>query len=344
VDIANQTPFAATALPLSGPKDRAFLTVIVKGTFVINDGKSRLAADQAPLAFGDAYYDEDQGGGIRYETDIIPFKPRTDVILNGRAHAPGRRPVGALQVGLKVGPIQKALKVFGERRWNHAGILSRRHKPTHPRPFISQAIVYSEAFGGQDESTGEYCAHNLSGKGFYSERTKIRLAGKPLPLIEDPRHLIQTYKDHPLPAGFGFYHRAWQPRAAYAGTYDETWRLERSPRLPRDFNCRYYNGAHPDLQADGFLQGDEPVDLINLTPEGRMQFNLPGVRPLCQVLRAGNKEAEKIPMNLDTVLFEPDERTVCMVWRGAAALTALSDAEISRVSIKAEAKHAEPTR
>jgi hypothetical protein len=42
-------------------------------------------------------------------------------------------------------------------------------------------------------------------------------------------------------------------------------------------------------------------------------------------------------MNLDTVFIEPDQGTLCLVWRGATPLAGLSDAEIARVILTAEA-------
>jgi hypothetical protein len=329
----NPTPFDATALPMMGPSDRTILAVIVKATFAFSMDKTDLAPEQAPLAYGDTFYDESEGGGICYESDLIPYKPRADVVLSGKAYAPDKQPAEAVEVALKVGPLQKRLKVFGRRLWNHAGVLSRRYVITDAKPFVIHPIRYNDAFGGMDNTTGEYCDQNLSGKGFYAVKTKAKLIGRPLPRIEDPRHLVAGPNDHPAPAGFGFYHRAWQPRAAFAGTYNNTWRVERSPRPPADFDFRFYNGAHPDLQAKGYLKGDEAVVLTNLTPEGHMQFTLPGIAPHCQVKRMDQPEAQTIAMNLDTLFIEPDARTFCLVWRGAAPLAELSEAEIEQVAL-----------
>jgi len=330
----NNTPFEAIALPLMGPDDKSMLTVIVKGTYAFNPGCVALAGEQAAIAFGDDFYDENDGGGIRYESDLTPFKPCTDVVLSGQAYAPGNQPAAEVDVELKVGPVQKRLKVFGRRLWNHAGIFSRRHVATPAKPFVICAIRYNEAFGGVDKTTGAYCAQNLHGKGFYAPETKP--AGEPLPRVEDPGHLIRTPEDHPPPAGFGFYHRAWKPRCDYVGTYDDAWRIQRSPGKPEDFDYRFYNGAHPDLQAKGYLQGNEPVTLTNLTSEGVVEFALPGVHPLCQVQRYGNHEREPVTMHLDTVFLEPDERIFNLVWRGNAELTEFSDAGIEQVVVGCE--------
>lgn len=334
--IENPTPFEAIALPMMGRGDRTTLTVIVKGTFSFLADKVELEAEQTPIALGDMFYDKKEGGGIRYETDLVPYKPKTDVVLSAKAYAPENEPTDKVDVVLKVGPLKKHLRVFGRRLWNYAGVLSRRYTITDTEPFVTCPISYTEAFGGIDPTNGEYCDRNLSGKGYYAVETKTKLTGWPLPRIEDPRKLIRSPKDHPHPVGFGFYHRAWQPRAACAGTYDDTWRIERNPKRPEDFNFHFYNGAHPDLQVKGYLKGHEPVEMINLTPEGHAQFNLPGVVPVCCIQRVGLEETENLPMNLDTVFFEPDQKRFCLVWRGAAKLASLSEAEIEQVTLSAE--------
>lgn len=337
--IENQTPFETTALPMMGRGGCNTLTVIVKATFAFDGGKVELAPDQTPIAYGDLLYDKEEGGGIAYETDLVPFKPKTDVVLSGKAYAPNNEPAEIVNVALKVGPVKKQLRVFGRRLWNFAGILSRKYTVTDTEPFVSCRISYNEAFGGIDSITGEYCDRNLSGKGFYSKDAKNKLVGLPLPRIEDPRHLIRSPKDHPRPVGFGFYHRSWQPRAACAGTYDEKWRAKRCPKQPEDFNFHFYNGAHPDLQVKGYLKGSEPVELTNLTPEGQVQFKLPGVSPLCRIERTQERkdeqEPERIRMNLDTLFIEPDQRTFCQVWRGNAPLGRMNDTEIKEITIAA---------
>jgi len=334
--IDNPTPFDVVLLPMMGPGDTTALTVIAKATYAFSAGTTKLASDQIPISFADQFYDEEEGGGIRYESDMVPFKPNTDIVLSSSAYAPEGQPAKTLDVALKVGAIEKHLKVFGKRLWNFKGVLSKRYVATDAKPFTRCPIRYSNAFGGMDQSTGEYCEQNLSGKGFYSAKGKEKLNGRPLPRIEDPARLIQSPLDHPTPVGFGFYHRAWQPRATFAGTFDDAWRVERSPMLPENFDFRYYNGAHPDLQAKGYLRGDEPVELTHLTPKSPLQFNLPGVFPTCSLQRKGQEALESVPLNLDTVYIEPDERRLCIVWRGRSPIDDLADDQIVHASIAVE--------
>jgi hypothetical protein len=335
----NETLLQAAAMPLIGPKGENLLTVIVKGTFVFDSNQCEPADDQLPIAYGDIYHDEAAGGAIRYESDIVPFKPRTDIVLEASAYAPGGKPAEIVPAAVKVGPVEKRIVVFGERFWNHAGILSRTYTMTAVKPFTRKPIRYSDAFGGMDEATGEYCPQNLAGKGLYSKKSR-RLAGRPLPCIENPKHLIRRITDRPLPVGFGFYHRAWHPRAAYAGTYDDTWRKQRCPLPPEDFDARFYNGAHPDLQADGYLKGDETVQLLNLTPEGRTAFGLPGLRPFVLVApragKNGNVKKESCAMNLDTVFIEADRRRCCLVWRAGLVSDPAAPVETLEIDLRPE--------
>jgi hypothetical protein len=74
-----------------------------------------------------------------------------------------------------------------------------------------------------------------------------------------------------------------------------------------------------------------------LQPQSLDSFRLPGVTPCCGILRAKTLETEAPVMNLDTVFIEPDQGTLCLVWRAATRLTGLSDAEIARVTLTAEA-------
>ncbi len=336
MEIDNPTPFDVVMLPMMGPGDTTSLTVIAKATYGFSSGATELATNQIPISFADQFYDEEEGGGIRYESDMVPFKPNTDVVLSSSAYAPEGEPVSELDVALKVGAIEKRLKVFGKRLWNFKGILSKRYVSTEAKPFVKCPIRYSNAFGGMDQSSGEYCDQNLIGKGFYSTKGKEKLNGRPLPRIEDPAHLINSPLDHPTPVGFGFYHRAWQPRASYAGTFDDAWRVDRSPMLPKNFDARYYNGAHPDLQSKGYLHGDESVKLTHLTPEGLLEFDLPGVVPTCSVTRKGRKEVEAITLNLDTVYIEPDDRSLCLVWRGRSSIEDHPDNQIEKATVTVE--------
>ncbi len=69
--------------------------------------------------------------------------------------------------------------------------------------------------------------------------------GVSLPNLEDPADPLLRWGQIAAPAGFGFVSPDWEPRASLGGSYDETWRRERMPLLPGDFDRRFFNAASP---------------------------------------------------------------------------------------------------
>ncbi len=336
MEIINDTAFHVEALPFAGPDGDAFVTIIVKGTFEFAaGGLATISDEQIPIAFGDELNDPEDGGSIKFEADIAQFKPRADIALVGSAYAPNDQPASVLDVKLRVGRIQKTLRIVGDRRWKGDGW-------SNPEPFERMEIIYERAFGGIDETSGEFCARNLVGRGFLSKQQKKIPDHLLLPNVEDPDQLLRSWEDPPKPVGFGFISKAWMPRAQYAGTYDEAWRKARSPNLPEDFSFEYHNAAHPDLQMEGYLKGDEEVELINLTPEGAARFQLPDISVRCRVAKligvpdedsSAPSVKEEISMRLDTLCLIPDERRFYLVWRGCCPVGDLDALELKQIEI-----------
>ena len=356
MEILNDTLFEVEALPFRDLEGKTVLTIVVKGTFDIRLGEvATEASEQIPVAYGDQFYDEIARGSVKFEFDIAPFKPRADIALIGKAYAPQGKEVHALDVSLRVGQMRKTIRVIGDRHW----ICSSRQLPEHPsepQPFTSMDLVYERAFGGIDAEGDGWCKENLVGRGFFAKKSEKTFHGAPLPNLEDPANLIKSWKDHPKPVGFGFRSKAWIPRTAFLGTYDDKWREERSPDLPEDFRLDFYNAAHPDLQVEGYLKGDEEVELVNLTPDGTIRFRLPGIKVNCTVAKsfeiiavasstseegygadmAGPEQPDmekEVHLNLDTLCVIPDEKRFYLVWRGLCPIKDLTALEVKTIEI-----------
>ncbi len=345
MEILNDTPFVVGALPANGPGGKTVLTLIVKGTFEMHPNETAIvAAEQIPVAFGDEFYDEKQGGSVKFESDMAPFKPRADIVVVGKAHAPGGRMVQTLDVSFRVGRLKKTNRVIGDRHWDCSGLLLPKDHSI-PQPFKVMDFTYERAFGGIDKEGGDWCRENPVGRGFIAKTSNKVPDRSLLPNLEDPLQLIKSWKDHPLPVGFGFYGRAWMPRAGYLGTYDEKWRKTRSPQPPEDFRFDYYNAAHPHLQVAGYLRGNEEVELMNLTPAGTLRFQLPGVIPTCTVFKSFEHQteapttketatAEEVSLHLDTLCLIPDDQRLYQVWRGLCPIKDLTALEVKKVEIR----------
>lgn len=158
-----------------------------------------------------------------------------------------------------------------------------------------------------------YEPRNPIGRGFSGKKSDKELKGMLLPNLEEPARLIKTPRDHPPPACFAFIAPSWEPRKSFAGTYDMVWQQKRSPYLPEDFESRFFNVAHPELICSGYLKGGEPVKITNMSPRGQLEFYL----PICEfdaALRIAGK-TEYPAFNLETVLFEPNEMRISLLWR-----------------------------
>lgn len=315
LQLDNQTPFAAQIALFPDEHGVDTIYLAVRATFDIAPAL-RVAEQQHPLRPADAYHGEPGRSSLAYAGELHLAKPSTDVVLKGEAWPPRRAP--EVDVSLSVGPARKVVRVFGDREWS--GAIDARI--TAPVPFERMPLVYERAFGGPlavDRETGEPVLdpRNPVGVGVARQRARGEESVCRLPNLEDPEHLIARPEDRPPPAGFGFIAPSWEPRRSRAGTYDQAWRKRRAPYLPEDFQPSFFNTAHPDLVCKGYLQGGEPVEVIHASPVERIRFRLPVCRFGAAVRIDG--EVEWPPMNLETVLIEPGEKRLAMVWRGAVA-------------------------
>jgi hypothetical protein len=316
LQLKNTTSFEAGIAVFPDENGVDALYVTVKATFKL--GKTlEVAAEQVPLVYADEYWGEPGQSSLKYASELHLTKPSTDIVMTGEACAPDKRPVSYLDVMLAVGDRKKVVRVFGDRRWIN-GILGLRISP--PIPFESMPLVYERAFGGVHEIDPDkqkilFEAHNPVGKGFKGRRSKKELKGSWLPNLEDPERLITKPSDQPAPACFGYVAPSWEPRKSFAGTYDEVWQQKRAPYLPEDFDNRFFNSAHPDLIFNDYLTGGEPVSITNMSPNGPLKFELPVCDIEAAVRIAGR--TENPPLNLETVLIEPNESLLSMLWRAA---------------------------
>jgi hypothetical protein len=310
LQLQNSTKFAAGMALFPNEDAVDTLYVIVKATF--NFGKEfTLADEQTPPTAADVYWTEPGKSSIKYASDMHTGKPATDIIMLGHACVPGQSEATQLDVSLTVGKVSKTVQVIGDRQWQDGQM-------TRPVPFKTMAMVYEKAYGGVHIENGQMTGaetRNLVGRGFAGTRKPGEMNGVPLPNLEDPSQLIRDVHDQPAPACFGFCAPNWQPRVSFAGTYDETWQKTRAPYLPVDYDSRFLNMAHPDLVYPGYLQGNEPVTITNMHPEGTFKFELPQVNPVTRVKVA--EHVEQPVFNLETLILEPNLKKLSMVWRAA---------------------------
>ncbi len=317
--VENETPFAFDMMGLTDEEGRPLLLLLAKATYTFGDSGLKLANTQVPVNWGGKSWGKPGESGDKYEPETAFIKPATDVVLIGHAYPPQRGATEGL-VALQVGPLKKAARVVGERTW----FRSMGHvATTKPLPFDKMPLTWERAFGGWDRTDPakpSFEGRNPVGTGFRASPRHFE-EGLRLPNLEDPAEPLREFGQKVTPVGFGFTSPHWQPRAKYAGTYDEAWNKTRKPLLPKDFDRRFFNAASPGLVAAGYLRGDEEVLLDNASPRGRLAFRLPGqVPPQVTVTLRGTEDASP-QMRLDTVILDTDEDHLLLLWRGHVTLS-----------------------
>jgi hypothetical protein len=342
---AGTRPGKHVVLPGQTPQGEHILGVLVKRTYdFVAGGRCTRAADDKKLVAGDTHYDDPMNSTVKYESDFVPFKLATDVVVHGKAYArPGQR-VTTLTASVIVGQHRKDVLVIGDRvaRFNS----QRDPSFTDPQPFETMDLRYERAYGGVDlysqpKMHWVYPRNHL-GRGFAVANTRRSVDNLPLPNLEDPLKPLSpaglcagnfpAWERQPMPQGFGWTMKMWRPRSAYAGVMPADRPLEREMRkgfanllspahkkiyeangLP-DMDFRFFNGASAGL-ALPYLSGAETVQLLNLDPSGSLQFQLPGERPKIALdIGFGVQEST---VCLHTVFIRIEERQVDLVARGA---------------------------
>jgi hypothetical protein len=308
----NRTPFAAERAWVRDRDGAEVWLVAVKATFdILPDGSTHPSRVQPPVLRAPEFHGG-SGGSIKYETDLVPLKTTTDVLVVGHAYAPQGHAASQIDIALKVGPVQKVLRVFGDRRWTLLG-------PSSAKPFLKMPLLYERAFGGVDPASDQpqrdWDWRNPAGTGFTRSSAGAQMVA--LPNIEYPDKLVASWDDRPPPAGLGPVACHWQPRASRAGTYDLHWQNNRQPLLPEDFDDRFYQCAPQDQQSPGFLRGGEPVLLRNLSESGNLQFALPRMHLGFETRFVDKSREVHRSRALHTVIVEPDFPRVSLVWHSA---------------------------
>lgn len=236
--------------------------------------------------------------------------------------------------------LRKEILVVGDRicRFVEGG----RIAATAPAPFAVMELRGENAYGGvdvwSDPKVPMAYPRNHLGKGFVVKPNPKSLHNLPLPNIEDPKDRITAerlciqemtmWEKQPLPTGLGWASKMAPPRSSLAGVMPGDVALEKELReanaalldkknrdlymanpLPR-MDFRYFNGAF--LTAP-YLAGDETIRLENLTPEGLLEFRLPGDVPKMRIdMGLGPQDPSSV---LHTVQIRGEDRQVDMLWR-----------------------------
>lgn len=313
----NNTPFAALGFE-QWHRDGATMAVcaVRVDLELAEDGSARLA-DAQEVVLADVFEGDPHSTPLLMPGDLVPFKPATDITFLGSAFAPGGAPAREIEASIRLPGIEKTICATGPREWTPRG---DGWTLSDAEAVAEVALCYTKASGGRmiGDPDGDVDPRNPIGAHLlHPDFTPSGRAYKAAQ-IESRAEPIRDWRGpHTAPQGFGPMAPWWRSRQRFAGTYDDEWQRKVHPRLPTDFDYRFYNCAHPDLASPDFLTGGEIVELRNLTPSGDLAFQVPTETPFARFSFTDGREV-MAAMNLDGLHmdFRTQPHRVTLTWRG----------------------------
>lgn len=270
-------------------------------------------------------------------------KPHGEVLMAGAAVAAGGRPTPAAQVRLRCGPVDKTLRIFGDRFWVEGPL--GMSSLTDPAPFTRMPIDWKHAFGGPDFKD------NPLGKGIAPAKQSDGIKRIPLPNVE-AQPLVGSPEDRPPPASFGPLDIMWPARAKKNGTYDDAWLKQRWPALPDDMNYELFCMAPEDQYLPGHFEGQEVIEIAGMHKDlPVIRSHLPQRRVRAFVTRRDQEHPEdlasarfeEVGLKPETLWLFPEILRGVILWRGLARCADDEYSDLARLMVKDEDAADAPT-
>lgn len=277
-------------------KDLLMAIVVLKASYrVESDGLLRPDAEPIPLREKEQ---ETPYGTL--DGDFAPVKEQVDLLVLGRAHAPGGGRTTEMRVELRIGDFRRSIQVAGDRTWDANGV------PSAPEPFDSLPLGYARAYGGQARMAEEYegtYPPNPHGRGFVELEEDV--AGTALPNVEEPDEPVRSWRDRPAPAGVAPLPHTSSLRGLRGAKVDQE---NQSTTLEPTF----FNSAHPRMLMEELPLGGD-LWLEGMRPDGPWRFQLPRDRFFVEV--ALGDAVTRLPMRPDTLCLLPEEERLFVLHR-----------------------------
>lgn len=297
-------------IPGLSPRGIPELTVLSKMTYALRqEQRAELMSSSIPFCEKETWIggNDPVRNPPRSESDMVPHKKGTDLIIHGRAFAPQGRRARFFDLTVAINDIHYQIRVIG----------NRRIEPTftsftfsEPELFEDMPLHYGLAYGGTDCITNPdfplAYPRNPVGKGFVIDASTKDLIGLELPNLENPQQLLT-----PAVLRVGRYDRwisAPEPRALGYAPKNSYPRNSQEPNA-----LGIWNAAPPRLCLPP-LWGDESITLTYMDPLfSKFTFDMPGNAPTAWI-RNGTRTMQRKYMMLQTVEIFKETNQMTLVW------------------------------
>jgi len=307
----NTTVFAAIAFEQFHRSGFLMACLAVRGRFDLTRDGALKPADEQALVLSDEYEAGPQDSQLLRTSDLIPFKPNTDISVIGYTYAPSGQQRDGWQFGISINNCQTILQCHGLRDWVR---YDGKWRPGKIKPVDRVPLDYRFAAGSNyAEEMPNANGANPIGALIINRQRQPRADRIAMANIEHPGDPVTDPFTAYTPAGLSPLPPFWQERLQWAGTYNQAWLDEPEHRLPPDFDYRFYQSASRGMIWRGFMQGDERIQLLRLLPGGsNLAFHLPAIRLYAKAFWIDNRQVQ-MALNLDGVHI--DVRKIKEPWR-----------------------------
>jgi hypothetical protein len=282
------------------------VTLVARVTYRLAPVRCEVCPRAEPVRAADRWAKGDRNQAyVREPSDVVPMKEAADVVLVGKAYAPGDVACSEVAARLVVGEVDKTLRVTGPRRFALDGAALA------PAAFREAPLDWTRTTGGPD-------TWNPVG---VSDREPADLRGETVaPTVLAYGAEAPSRGAYQSPAGFGPLAPTWSPRSDTAPAGAQEW-VDPSPQAQLAWTERtrpsFFQCAPPDQRLSRAIRADERLVLENLMPGvPRLVTNLPGVTLYAAVMESSG-EPRSIELGADTLWIDT-ERGIATVTHRAA--------------------------
>lgn len=249
--------------------------------------------------------------------DLALPKPCAEFLVSGHACAPGGEAVSQLAVQARVGPIEKQLAVFGQRRWQQG-------RPGEAESFTRVPLDGSRSWGGPQYPD------NPAGMGM-----EVVNPGEPLylPQVEPWEGRLHRFGDQGRTAGLGPVSPLRPRRFRLAGSYEPSWQKGDPAMMLDSLDPHFFNAAEADQwwPKQTHWPADTAWELHHLHPHrSYWQGTLPQWEALCWYQDSRKLGLQKLNLQHTTVWFFPDLGQMLLLYQGSVPV---QDAQAQEVSL-----------
>ncbi len=273
----NNTPLAALAFDQWHPNGMTMTAIVARGRIRVEPDGSQFFVEGTELVLADEFSGDPHKSSMLQCSDLIPFKPFADVTLKASLQSP--EPQEFLTGEIRLGDFSTSIRGCGPRHWYY----DRGWKLSKPEPISELALCYTKASGGRyiGAPDGKVDPRNPIGSGVIDSEYTPKTLDIPAPQIDSASAPISPDPTKPsAPQGVGPIPPWWEARQQYVGTYDDEWKENVHPRLPRDFDYRHYQVAPKELVLGHYLLPGMELHTNGLRPNNKAcMVQIPDIMP-----------------------------------------------------------------